>query len=113
MLDSGCGDEAVETGVLVGDAGDESVQRGDVENVGRVVGQCSLGDGGGEAVELGARGGEEVERVDWAVLAKFVGCWEGAGEGDLPIAPHSMRDSDMLRPIPRAPPVTTMTFPAG
>lgn len=28
------------------------------------------------------------------------------------MAPHSMRDSDMLRPIPRAPPVTTMTFPA-
>lgn len=46
VLNSGCGNEAVETGVLVGDAGDESVQRGDVDNVDGVVGQCSFGERG-------------------------------------------------------------------
>lgn len=81
MLDSGCGYETVETGVLVGDAGDENFQRGDVENVDGVIGQCSFWERGGEAVELGAGDGEEVERVDWMVLAKFVGCWDGGGGG--------------------------------
>lgn len=68
MLDSGCSNEAVETGVRVGDVGDEGVQRGDVKNIDEVVRQCSFGEGGGEPVELGAGDGEEVERVDCGVL---------------------------------------------
>lgn len=38
VLDPSCGDETVELGVCSGDAGDESVQRRDVENVDGVVG---------------------------------------------------------------------------
>lgn len=38
VLDPCCGDEAVDAGVLGCDAGDESVQRGNVEHVDGVVG---------------------------------------------------------------------------
>lgn len=113
MLDPGCGNEAIEPAVLIGDASDESVQRGDIEDVDWVVSQRSCGKGASKAVELGAGIGEAVEDMDWVVLTRVVSRrGKMRGRDGLPVAPQSMRDCAMLRPMPRAPPVTTITFSA-
>lgn len=78
-----------------------------------MVSQCSCGKGGGKAVELRAGVREAVEDVDWVALTEVVSRRGSTrGRKDSPVAPHSMRDCAMLRPMPRAPPVTTITIAA-
>lgn len=124
LLDSSCGDQAIEASLGVGNLLHNRVEGGHVAHVDLAVceGGVELGFGArGDGVEVRTGFGEAIEGVDYYIIETVSQicscgirndgvCRLASGFGYVPFAPASRRASACVRPRPRAAPETSTTL---